>query len=379
MTTIGRRPTAARPLRRRPAVGTMRELHRRTALLRARERRGLRDPVLGDTQPASGSADASTSCGSGGGCTSRCATCGPRSHSSSRATGRATRSSPGREPRRDGLLAGTSTTRFSRRATSWISPARSGAAARDRLLNVVGTLDVAKTASPRTTHDCGLGERRIRPDRRARCAARIATCSTELRKAPEIRGSSSSTGAHDADLAIPPGLPPAKALPRTRGPGWLTMLPYERLADVHHASSRRRHRADRDAIVRADLQQRGPLRTGFRDRARRPTVTAETRARSAVSSSTRLRAFRSRSRSHRPSAARYVEYAPDSLRLPRAPTTTRLELDIDLDLFETLIRILDGFTPSREELRGAWLNLRIFKDQLAGVPSDALLLSSRRP
>ena len=33
------------------------------------------------------------------------------------------------------------------------------------------------------------------------------------------------------------------------------------------------------------------------------------------------------------------------------------------------------FVPSREELRGTWLNLRVFKDQLAAVPTNALLLS----
>ena len=49
-------------------------------------------------------------------------------------------------------------------------------------------------------------------------------------------------------------------------------------------------------------------------------------------------------------------------------------LEIDVDLYESLARIGLGFTPSREELRGAWLNLRIFKEQLASVPSDSLLL-----
>jgi hypothetical protein len=50
-------------------------------------------------------------------------------------------------------------------------------------------------------------------------------------------------------------------------------------------------------------------------------------------------------------------------------------LDLDLDLFETLMRIHGGFTPSREELQGAWLNLRIFKEQLASMGSSSLLLS----
>ena len=47
----------------------------------------------------------------------------------------------------------------------------------------------------------------------------------------------------------------------------------------------------------------------------------------------------------------YVEYAPDSCAWPtkRDPDLT---LEIDLDLYEMLSRILDGFTPSREEQRG---------------------------
>ena len=53
-----------------------------------------------------------------------------------------------------------------------------------------------------------------------------------------------------------------------------------------------------------------------------------------------------------------------------------LGLEIDLDLYETLIRVLAGFTPSREELRGTWLNLRIFKDQVARLRTEELLLSS---
>jgi hypothetical protein len=76
----------------------------------------------------------------------------------------------------------------------------------------------------------------------------------------------------------------------------------------------------------------------------------------------------------RSAAAPYVEYAPDSLRLWHR-NRPGLELEVGLDLYEMLSRILDGFTPSREELRGAWLNLRIFKDHLATFGVDSLLLS----
>jgi serine/threonine protein kinase len=71
--------------------------------------------------------------------------------------------------------------------------------------------------------------------------------------------------------------------------------------------------------------------------------------------------------------ARFVEYAPDTLLL-RHLTRTDVGLELDLDLYESLQRILAGFTPSREELRGAWLNLRIFKGHLASMPAESLLL-----
>ena len=78
----------------------------------------------------------------------------------------------------------------------------------------------------------------------------------------------------------------------------------------------------------------------------------------------------------RSEAAEHLEYAPDTLRLEWSDDRS-IHLDVDLDLFETLMRIRDGFTPSREELRGAWLNLRTFKDRVASLPADSLLLSAR--
>ncbi|MDO9410097.1 NERD domain-containing protein kinase family protein [Patulibacter sp.] len=73
-------------------------------------------------------------------------------------------------------------------------------------------------------------------------------------------------------------------------------------------------------------------------------------------------------------SAGFVEYAPDTLLLHYTEHPSAV-LEIDLDLFETLGRINDGFVPSRAEMQGAWLNLRVFKDQLAALPTNALLLS----
>ena len=51
-------------------------------------------------------------------------------------------------------------------------------------------------------------------------------------------------------------------------------------------------------------------------------------------------------------------------------------LDIDIDVYEALMRMNSGFTPSREDLRGSWLSLATFKERLASIPSSELLLRS---
>lgn len=74
------------------------------------------------------------------------------------------------------------------------------------------------------------------------------------------------------------------------------------------------------------------------------------------------------------SGLEYIEFEPDRLRLSHRDRPD-VHLEIDLDLFETLARIRSGFRPSRDELRGAWLNLRVFKESLGSMASGELLLS----
>jgi serine/threonine protein kinase len=78
----------------------------------------------------------------------------------------------------------------------------------------------------------------------------------------------------------------------------------------------------------------------------------------------------------RSAAARYIEYQPDLVRFSSRHEDA-LRLDIDVDLWEALQRIWAGFTPSREDLRGAWLNLQTFKETVASIPSRNLLLQPR--
>jgi len=69
--------------------------------------------------------------------------------------------------------------------------------------------------------------------------------------------------------------------------------------------------------------------------------------------------------------ARFIEILPSSFAL----TTGALRLDLNLDLFEMLSRIDQGFTPNREELKGPFVNLLIFKRQLHGQPYTEILLT----
>jgi hypothetical protein len=70
-----------------------------------------------------------------------------------------------------------------------------------------------------------------------------------------------------------------------------------------------------------------------------------------------------------------VEYRTELLRFASLQDPT-LALDIDIDVFEALMRMRQGFIPSREDLRGSWLSLATFKERLASIPSREILLRS---
>ena len=75
-----------------------------------------------------------------------------------------------------------------------------------------------------------------------------------------------------------------------------------------------------------------------------------------------------------PSQARYVEYLPGSIHLRYLPHN--IVLEIALDLYETLMRIRDGYVPAAGEMQAFFLNLLMFKKQLMSTPSERLLLTS---
>jgi serine/threonine protein kinase len=75
-------------------------------------------------------------------------------------------------------------------------------------------------------------------------------------------------------------------------------------------------------------------------------------------------------------STRFVEYLSQALYLQyRTSTNRRAELRINLDIYEMLMRLNNGYQPSPEELQGFYLSLMIFKNVLASAPYQEVLLT----
>jgi serine/threonine protein kinase len=253
-----------------------------------------------------------------------------------------------------------------------LPPARSTEASEDRLLNIVGTLDVAKTATPDDDAKLwSVGVDALLPDPHGvdRADRQLLR---ELRERLPLSARELADRRARADLRLLHSSLRRKLFLEREDPAWIKMLPYERL----EAFTRQLDGCsdgDRDDVVRAISYSEGLFSDAFNDllavRLASETTGAERSFVTHAATDFRLAPL------DRSSNAVYVEYAPDTLRLAYREHPA-LALDIDVDLFETLTRVLAGFTPSREELRGAWLNLRIFKEQVARLRTDSLLLSN---
>ena len=72
----------------------------------------------------------------------------------------------------------------------------------------------------------------------------------------------------------------------------------------------------------------------------------------------------------------FVEHMPQALRLVHAPPGGQpVELLVDLDVYEMLSRLHDGYRPSLEELQGHYLTLTVFKNVLSSAPYQEVLLT----
>ena len=82
------------------------------------------------------------------------------------------------------------------------------------------------------------------------------------------------------------------------------------------------------------------------------------------------------SRSDIGSMLRFIEYLPQGLMLNyRTPSGITAELNINLDVYEMLERLLAGYLPSVEERQGFYRTLAIFKNILSSAPYQEVLLT----
>lgn len=73
----------------------------------------------------------------------------------------------------------------------------------------------------------------------------------------------------------------------------------------------------------------------------------------------------------------YLEHAPYALALQyKDETGLTAELIMNLDVFEMLHRLNDGYRPSVDEIQGLYLSLNVFKNVLGSAPYQELLLTS---
>jgi hypothetical protein len=77
--------------------------------------------------------------------------------------------------------------------------------------------------------------------------------------------------------------------------------------------------------------------------------------------------------------ARFLEHLPTGLLLrfrSQAINSLSSELAINLDVFEMLVRLNEGYRPSVEELQGFYLCLSVFKNSLNAQPYREILLTT---
>lgn len=153
--------------------------------------------------------------------------------------------------------------------------------------------------------------------------------------------------------------------------GWMSMLPYQRLWDfggaLEPAGVEARDRL-REELVRAISMYEG-MTDASKAGVALWLATSENAARD-------FQSFRRFSLDQfylevDQSAARYVEIAPDRLRLRHRPSGA--VMDIDVDVLEVLERLREGYVPSIEEGRGYLVNLGLFKNRLLAEPASELV------
>lgn len=73
--------------------------------------------------------------------------------------------------------------------------------------------------------------------------------------------------------------------------------------------------------------------------------------------------------------SRFLEQMPDGLNLVYKGEHSKAQLEVNLDVFELLERLNDGYRPTVEEVQGFYLRLAVFKNSLAAAPYQEILLT----
>jgi hypothetical protein len=247
------------------------------------------------------------------------------------------------------------------------------AARRDRLLVEIGRLDPAAVANPRLDADLWVDGTDAVPPEPADLTRLDRTLLEEIRTRMPSASNELATGRARTDLRVLHSFLRRKLFLEREDPGWWEMLPHRYAPEFVRLL---KECAPTDLIILADSISRSeglyaPPATYRGQVAVRPVAEPGAEGRTFVLHEGQRFTL---SPVDRASIARYVEYAPDTVRFQHIHHRD-IWLDIDLDLYESLRRMYAGFTPSREELRGAWLNLRLFKERLAAMPSDELVIN----
>lgn len=72
-------------------------------------------------------------------------------------------------------------------------------------------------------------------------------------------------------------------------------------------------------------------------------------------------------------ASQYIEVGQDTIRLVYKGSD-RIKLDITLDIYEMLMKVLSGYIPSSQEMKGPFMNIMIFKRQLLSQRYEEIML-----
>ena len=250
------------------------------------------------------------------------------------------------------------------------APAHADDAARDRLLALLGTLDVARTSDPdEDSRLWVLGLDALRSDSASVQRGDRALISQLRERLPQSAYQLMNERVRE-DLRLLHATMRRKLFLEREDPGWARMLPYGRLRQFIELLKGVSEK-DLYELAQAISNSDGLFNDVFSNRiAVRLVTDSDGPNRSYVMHPVEEFELQVVDVG---GAARYVEYGPDTLRLVYSPAHD-CSLDIDVDLHETLRRIRDGFTPSREEMRGAWLNLKIFKERLAALNTRSLLM-----